>query len=607
MTSPTRSLRRSPPRRPLHERSGSETNERSLSIIDQPQGSIYKNTPYPTHPSHILSPKHGSRLGLAPKVFEDEQGVPLPEQLPSDINSGFRVPQNKKRIDPIDPEDVENNYGLSVRPLSVGSPRPIGVSPLNFNSPDNSTTTAGRGQERIDEESEPRDSDEILQLPSAPILPEGPELFVPALEPLGTSSQQRPGAKTSDISLSSAESTGTIVRHKVRPSRGSYSAFPSTSRPSSSKSGSSPSTPQRGFLSPSDDSISVSPFSATSATFPTPEIRQASAATISRPHRVVSDPVNFQFPVVRQPSASACRAESSSELRNVVIPRPQRTLERNQDRWNPHLSTVPSELTEGCGIESPWVSSPVGNSTTSFGASHLPAAGQHRDPAGSTIRMVNESNDNVSNLLSPIPGSRGSAYYSILSGGSRKKRKSVPQARPTSKGSFFRDSIPAWAKLYYARSNSALALPDGRQDVHHAASSDSLNVRCTRPKQNINVQNPGNQGSMAIGPVHPGETAITHVQGEPRQPVSQVWSPHLWQDRSNVGRRSLFKAPSLDEHAEGPFSRRNAQVLLFTLDPPPVSKTRPRKRTPLMILKRGWAWLTMRDTRTLDGGAISTD
>lgn len=562
MTSPT--LRRSPPRRPLHERSDSEANERSLSIVDQPRGSVYKNTPYPTHPSHILSPKHGSRSGLAPRVFEDEQGVPLQDQPPSGISSDIRALQNKERREPIDPEDVENNYGLSVRPLSVGNPRPIAVPPLNFNSPDNSTTTTGRMEERIDEESEPRDSDEILQLPSVSVLPERQEPFVPALESLGTSSQQSPGAKTSDLSLSSAGSTGTIVRHKVRPSRGSYSAFPSTSRPSSSKSGSSPSTPQRGFPSSPDDGISVSPLSATSATFPTPEIRQATAATLSRPHRVVSDPVNFQFPVVRQPSASASRAESSSELQNVVIPRPQRTLERNQDRWNPHLSTVHSEFTEGCGIESPWVSSPAGNPTTPFGASHLSASGQHRDPPGSTIRMVNESDDNVSNLLSPIPVSRGSAYYSILSGGSRKKRKSVPQARPTSKGSFFRDSIPAWAKLYYARSNSALALPDGRQEVHHAASSESLNIRRTRPKRNINLQNLGNRGSMAIGPVHPGETALAHVHGELRQPVSQVWSPHLWQDRGNVGRRSLFKAPSLDEHAEGPFSRRNAQVLLFT-------------------------------------------
>lgn len=566
MTSPTRSLRRSPPRRPLHERSDSEANERSLSIIDQPRGSIYKNTPYPTHPSHILSPKLGSRLGPAPQVFADEQGVTLQDHTLSDSESGSRAQQNEERWNPINLEDVENDYGLSVRPLSVGNPRPIAIRPLDLNSSNKFATTMGPMEERIDEEGEPRGSDEIQQLPNVRVLPEPQEPLAPALESEHTPSQQRPGAKTSDISLSSAESTGTIVRHNIRPSRGSYSAFPPTSRPSSSKSGSSPSTHQQSFPSSSDDSISASPTSATSTAFPTPEIRQASAATISRPHRVVSDFVSFQFPTVRQPSASASRAESSREPENVAVPRPQRTLERNHDRWNPHLSTVPSEFTEDHGSDSLRLPSPVGNSTTSLDTSHPSAARQqqHRHPTGSTIRMVNGSDDNVSNLLTPIPGSRGSVYYSILSGGSRKKRKSVPQARPTSKGSFFRDSIPAWAKLYYARSTSALALPDGRQDVHHAASSESLNGRRTRPKQNTNVQNSANRGSMAIETAHQGATVVAQVHGEPLQPVSQVWSPHLWQDRRNVGRRSLFKAPSLDEHAEGPFSRRNAQVLLFT-------------------------------------------
>lgn len=564
MTSPTRSLRRSPPRRPLHERSDSEANERSSRMIDEPQESIYKNTPYPTHPSHILWPRNGSRSGLAPKVFEDEEGVPLQDHAPSDIIHDLRAPQDKKRRGPIDPEDVENGYGTSVRPLSFGNTRPIAVPPLNFNPPTNTISTTSRMEERIDKEMEPRDSDEVVQPPSVSTLPEPEEPLVPALKSNDGPSQRHPDAKASDLSLSSSESTGTIVRHKVRPSRGSYSAFPPVSRPSSSKSGSSPSTPQRGFPSSSDDDYSVSPASASSATFPTPEIRQASAATISRPHRVVSDPINFQYPVVRQPSASASRAESSSEPQSVAIPRPQRTLDRNQDRWNPHLSTVPSELTEDRGSDSLWVPSHVGESTASLEASRLSVAGQQRDPTGSTIRMVNESDDNVSNLLSPIPGSRGSAHYSIFSAASRSKRKSVPQARPTSKGSFFRDSIPAWAKLYYARSNTALALPDGRQNVHYAASSDSLNIRRTRQRSNINTKNQADRDSMAINPAQPSGVVVAQVQGELRQPISQVWSPHLWQDRRNIGRRSLFKAPSLDERAEGPFSRRNAQVLLFT-------------------------------------------
>ncbi|KAL9031404.1 MAG: hypothetical protein Q9196_000552 [Gyalolechia fulgens] len=563
MTSPTRSLRRSPPRRPLHERSDSEANQRASHRIDDPQDSIYKTTPYPTHPSHILSPKQGSSSGLVPEVFEDGRDTPSHENPSSDFDYDFRTPQDKMPSVPIDLEDVENDYGNFVRPLSIGNPRPIAVRPLNFNPPALSIANTGRMEESIDEEHS--DSDDIVQLPSVCTFPDLPEQAIAAPESHETSSQQRNDAKSSDLSLSSSESTGTVLRHKTRPSRSSYSAFPSVSRPGSSKSGGSPTTPQRTFPSSSDDGSSVSPASAGSATFSTPEIRQASAATIARQHRVISDPVNFQYPVVRQPSASSSWAESSKHPQNIAIQRPQRTLDRNQERWNPHLSTVPSELTEDRGSVSILFPSPTGVSTTSPNTSYLSVTEQQRDATASTIRIVNESEDNVSNLLSPIPGSRGSAYYSILSGGSRNKRKSVPQARPTSKGSFFRDSIPAWAKWYYARSNSALAIPDRRQEANPTASSESLNVRRTRPKPKDNTQVQTNRDSLAIGPVPQDGTLLAQVQGDPRQSISQLWSPHLRQDRRNVGQRPFFKAPSLDEHAEGPFSRRNAQVLLFTV------------------------------------------
>ena len=567
MSSPTRSLRRSPPRQPLHERSDSEANERASRIIEQPQESIYKNTPYPTLPSHILSPRHNSRSGLVPQVFEDDGGAPPHDHPSSDFNYGFRTSSDKRRREFIDIEDVENNYGTSVRPLSIGNPQPIAVPPLNFNPPANPSPRTGRMEVRTDEEAQ--DSEEIVQLPSvSPLLePQAPIFPTPVFE--DTLREQHSDPKSSDLSLSSsAESTGTVLHHKVRRSRGSYSAFPPVSRPSSSKSTSSPPTPQRTFPSSSDDGLSVSPVSTSSATFPTPEIRQASTAIISRPHRAVSDTVNLQYPVLRKPSASSSWAESSNDSHNAAIRRPQRTLDRNQDRWNPHLSTVPSEFTEERSSDSAWVPSSTGVTSTSPNASNLSVIEQSRDTTGPTIRMVNESDDNVSNLLSPIPGSRGSAYYSILSAGSRRiKRKSVPQPRPTSKGSFFRDSIPAWAKLYYARSNSALALSDGRQDGNPTGSSESLNVRRTRPKPNAATQTQAqtDRDSLAIQPAPPSGIVLAEVHGEPRQTISQTWSPHLWQDRRDIEkRRNFFRAPSLDEHAEGPFSRRNAQVLLFT-------------------------------------------
>ncbi|KAL8700242.1 MAG: hypothetical protein Q9201_005560 [Fulgogasparrea decipioides] len=567
MPSPTRPLRRSPPRRPLHERSESEANERS-SPNSRPSGdlesSVFRHTPYPTRHSHVLSPKNASKFGLGPKVFEDEQGATSRGNNASEIAYDLPGLQDKKQRGSLVLQDVENDYGASVRPLSIGNPVPIAVPPLNFNPPTHPTRSSGRMEEHVDEED--RSSDEIVRLPSFSTLPQLHDLLVPASTPRDVATQQPVVAKSSDASLSSSESTGTIIRHKVRPRRGSYSAFPPVARPSSSKSGSSPSTSQQAFLSSSDDGVSVSPLSTSSATNPTPEVRQAEPMSILRPHRLVSDIVNIQYPVVRQPSASGSWAETSNNPQDAVIPRPQRKMERTQDRWNPHLSTVPSEFTEERSSDGIHVPSSTGMSMTSLEVSQPAVPQQQRDLTGSTIRMVNESDDNVSNLLSPIPGSRGSAFYSVLSGGSRSKRRSVGQPRPTSKGSFFRDSIPAWAKWYYARSNSALALTGGRQDANPSASSESLGVRRTRPKQNVNIQSPADRDSMAIELAQPSGNVLAEVRAEPRQTVSQIWSPHLWQDRRSIGRRrSVFRAPSLDQHAEGPFGRRNVQVLLFTI------------------------------------------
>ncbi|KAL8813409.1 MAG: hypothetical protein Q9223_007046 [Gallowayella weberi] len=564
MTSPTRSLRRSPPRRPLHERSDSQANQRasptsrtSADIQEYP----YKSTPYPTHPLHVFSRKSASRPGLAPRVSENEDDAFHQDGLLSDPQHGSWASQDKERKGPTGLEDMENTYGGSVRPLSTSNARPIAVPPLNLNS--STKLTSNRSLMEEDNEDGSQWSEEIVPLPSISGLPEAREPSITASNFGLANMQQPPDAKSSDLSLSSSDSTGTIIRHKVRRSRGSYSAFPTVSRPTSSKAASSPTTPQKVFAPSSDDGVSTT----VSASSPSvPEVQTPLLTATSRSHRAVSDVVNLQYPVIRQPSASGSWAATSNDPRAVTT-RPQPRIDRNHDRWNPHLSTVPSELSEGRGSDI-WTPNLIAMSTSSLdlSAANQPSTHQQRDLTGSTVRMVNESDDNVSKLLSPIPGSRGSAYYSVLSVGSRNKRRSVPQARPTSRGSFFRDSIPAWAKLYYARSNSALALPGGRSDVEAMASSESLSVRRTRQRPNVETRNQDFRDSMAIGPAQPNGVVLAEVQGQPRQPISQVWSPHLWQDRRNImQKRSLFKAPSLDQHVEGPFGPRNIQVLLFPL------------------------------------------
>ena len=163
-----------------------------------------------------------------------------------------------------------------------------------------------------------------------------------------------------------------------------------------------------------------------------------------------------------------CRVEPS----NFTPQRPSRTWERQQDRWNPHLSTVPSEGTgsqsEGRSSHTTWLpeSSHVSKSSSKVvnarGNSDMPplpvpAPAQEssdltplphppvfpqRDVTGSTIRVVNDPEDDLPTPLPPIPGSRGSEHLGVTSGDNR---YSVVTKRG-SRASFFRDSIPAWAK-----------------------------------------------------------------------------------------------------------------------------------------------------------------
>lgn len=63
------------------------------------------------------------------------------------------------------------------------------------------------------------------------------------------------------------------------------------------------------------------------------------------------------------------------------------------------------------------------------------------------------------------------------------------------------------------------------------------------------------------------DNILTEVRGEHRRQVSQVWSPHLWHDRRSMGkRRSMFKAPSIDQQAENSaLTPRNVQIVLFAV------------------------------------------
>ena len=72
---------------------------------------------------------------------------------------------------------------------------------------------------------------------------------------------------------------------------------------------------------------------------------------------------------------------------------------------------------------------------------------------------------------------------------------------------------------------------------------------------------------MAIEQVRrPSQLDMAEIRGPPLQRTPS-WSPHLWHDRSSLGRRrTLFIVPSVDERAEGrALNKRNIQIVLFAI------------------------------------------
>lgn len=469
MNSPQQPPSGSPPRRAaLHERTDSQTNERSIRIVGDPQAPVY-GTPFPTKPSQILTPKGYPQpiVGAEPGVSSD--GNNRHETTSHGGYSEILAPSEGRRKSPstiyVDDASYRGQPKMDPSSHTYQSITPSLGSDTTITALDSLTEDDGRM------------SDDIVQLPSVPSRSEVSGQYGQYL----SDRIERPTVqgKDSGSSLSSSNSTGTVIVKRARDGqkRASYSAFPPVvARPSSSRSASNQSTPQKSASIEStgqQSPVSLASLSSlVSDSFATKTERRSSSSPVYRNLQTASQSsVNLQYPVIRPPSASASWVESPTPTPE----RPQRTLERNQDRWNPHLSTVQSEgtgsLSEGRSSQSIRLVDSTRMSKSSSMAFHgrrssdvlrtsvpseaspdepcLPIhpPAQHRDLTGSTIRVVSEQGDHVP-ALQPIPGSRDSAHLAVPSSSGENRDSFI--TKRASNMSFFRDSIPAWAKYVQA-------------------------------------------------------------------------------------------------------------------------------------------------------------
>ncbi|MCJ1420361.1 hypothetical protein MMC32_006718 [Xylographa parallela] len=627
MSSPPR-LRRSPKRRALHERSDSHANEitaPTLRVVGDSDAKIYASTPFPTTESQILSPRGRKVFDHDVSVSSPSQPTPATLQAPRTPNPISGPNHGQLHTSAQNGSDSELSQTATESPSSDFSKEP----------PQTVESSSIIGVDRLDMDGDlvhdERASDEIVQLPSVYGSRDGRGRSLTSI-PNTPSNDYRASLRAiasvaSQLSLDSAGSSDTVVRRSVRGPlpRGSYALYPGHSRPGSSGSSRSLSTPPR-LLEPEPDTkrISLSPVSSTSPTSPVSPLSPSSADFPTPPQRVSESPTyatsratvsqrqpTLQYPVIRAPSASRSFAGSSNKIPRRPVGMSERSAEEQR---NPHLSTIYSEGTEGRSsgsddarqqrINSATSSLVVDGSSISSYYPPVPPArvfARSRDVTNSTIRVVNEEGDDISELPTPILRGQTSSFFNLPSAErtqSRGSHYSMTRTGTGSRGSFLRDSIPAWARYFHRNGNRQRALnmydnanTDSNSRIYYAQEGRNLRPVTaseptessrppthasqysfpygifrshTRPRE-INTAS-SNRDSMAITSI-PNPEVVVEVHGSPRRKISPSWSPHLWHDRrSAVDRRTIFIAPSLDEAAEGrALTRRNAQIWLFVL------------------------------------------
>ncbi|OJD13299.1 hypothetical protein AJ78_06223 [Emergomyces pasteurianus Ep9510] len=662
-----------PKRRALHERSNSQTNEQSFPptvrlIQDQDvqnETEIYAATPYPTKPEHVLLPpagrNKGSIFGAGNTVSHStpdptirssssvSRGQSLPTRGERDISgsassivgthssnqtwddslnsSKTSIPRSESGTPQTlrcgTREEDDNSFNSDGTPLRQSTIKWVpqeASSSLHSNSPVQSTYSESvRG-----DGSSPNIAP--IGLTSSPnIVPIG-LTSSPNFVPIGSSSPNLiPFARClptlepeplSDSSLYEVNSVGTARRYiragqqnssqrnSTLTTDGSFSEQQS-STPSHSIPSSPPNVPLRSYQSTSSfGGLPAAPASRVQPSISTTSSRSSRSGPDGGSPPGSSTPV--QYPIIRYASTSS-RAESSISRSYV-----QSMTERFSGRWNPHLSTVPSEWSaeRSQSLSSP---SPRENRADDIWLKRAEEA-RIRNSSRLSIRPVDESEieehgDSLTHLRSPPLRNKASSTLSHKS--SLSALNNSRNLLRTPSGSSFLHVIPAWARVYYSTGAQFASLfsVDSRPST---PASPPMSVVSTfsvtynddprmvsrtplaitnprlRPREIEYSPKPDEFDDPEVPPeAAAAATAVAPTDPNPIDPRSHwapnpemeqittptptedlpgAWSPHLHMDRrAGPRRRSKWKPPSLDEKAEGLFGRRNVQVYAFAL------------------------------------------
>ena len=606
MSAPSHPLRRSPKRAILQERINNEALSAPSSLSSSARSSLYQRISFPIPPSHILSPrtrKEGE--SIANRSTANEEGGALISE-PEEIQDKL---QNQGRRFKTPGHSPGSSIAAALASV-VGRPSPPPRNPARATLPAAPPTEDDGLLTFLEGDDDDSSSDEIVQLPSIGPWPERRES--PSAKPNFTSSRS-PHAldpSSSESSLGSEQSTGTVIRSDTR-TPGLPSDYPPPLRPSSFKSraSSSPTKPLPRLPKGED-----SPHSPTAAS----QLgrRVASVPTHAELAAIVHSGINVQYPKIRGPSASGSWAESSNVSRKSWESDP-----RVSRRWNPRLSALQSEAGDD-----PATKQKPGHSKTSSMAVNRstappsplletpqPVLIKEGDSSRTKIKRVVESDRDVNALPSPILQSNGAPFYEFLS---RPPNPGEGRGVNLEAGASFSDRIPSWVKRSMSRSSSGgrrrrdrythfasnsrystAGAPDSSTEASESRplstvsppTSPAIPTGLFRPRNRPRQRSAGGGPTSYIDTSTSRETSkstntswvTTHltlrpvrqtaggnveIKGSPRQRSSPRWSPHLWRDKKAAKRRMTFTAPNVGEQAESSaVNRRMVQIVLFAV------------------------------------------
>ncbi|KAF2826225.1 hypothetical protein CC86DRAFT_26396 [Ophiobolus disseminans] len=627
-TSTSTSRNASPIRKPLHDRSNSQTNQYSgptIRIVEDPGSDIYSKYPVPSEPSQILPPprhapgygfeRPGSRVSSGSQVantiakFERSQASKIPAQQPLPPlllarKKKFRHSASTRT------SEADTLVASSLTPSSLRFSQ--GSTPPSSPPPDISDFE--KGLEVLQEEP-PRlaQKSTIRAVPPSSSGGESLESRTRALTPQESGASFASPEPPSSPTLISNDGNSTSVNwalpksHKHNPSSGSEKgriAYPGDAdyrqpvlRPSPSQTSFALSDISYTSIEPTHHTVPSSQ--------PSPTLHEARTATFT-------SGVRINYPIVRAPSASSLRAESQN-IPNFASRMQDRSLVH---QWSSQLSTIPSvserdsrSLARGSRsyTRSQSQDSYNGNGNSN-GRTNYPRR------RGQTIGSAQSSTDNISaesegrteysampmplfspvsresfeekdqhdehlDTISPLPTSvplrmKNSGYLRRHNSDSGSNTESRPGSAQSDISTFFHNSIPAWARVYYQRGERISMGAPGSESSESLRLGTAHSGRTQTPSEGnfpLSIYRPRNrprnrasqQDTISLADDIQSIDGV-YVLGPNMHPLSGYSTPHLRTDRRGGTRYSVWAAPSLDDDLGSTlFGRQNRQILLF--------------------------------------------